>query len=224
MSRVLFRPLLSRSFARRGLRFTTSTASLPPPPTPPPSLSQRLKALSKEYGYSALGVYLALSALDFPFCFLAVRHLGAERVGRWEDTAVAFAKPYWTGLRHAVGFPPPPPSLDKKPARDEHEHDGTRAVDKDAEKSASTSYLPIYPPSTPHPNRAIAEYVVLLLLFAAGVWTELALAYAVHKSFIFIRVPLTAAVTPKVVKVLRGWGWDIGKKGKPKISMPPPSV
>jgi len=46
-----------------------------------------------------------------------------------------------------------------------------------------------------------------------GVWTELALAYAIHKSFIFIRVPLTAAVTPKVVKMLRGWGWDIGKKG-----------
>jgi len=35
-----------------------------------------------------------------------------------------------------------------------------------------------------------------------------------------VRVPLTAAVTPKVVRVLRGWGWDIGKKGKPKIMMP----
>ena len=49
-----------------------------------------------------------------------------------------------------------------------------------------------------------------------GIWTELALAYAIHKSFIFIRVPLTAAVTPKVVKVMRGWGWDIGKKGGAK--------
>ncbi len=48
-----------------------------------------------------------------------------------------------------------------------------------------------------------------------GIWTQLALAYAIHKSFIFIRVPLTAAVTPKVVKTLRGWGWDIGKR-KPK--------
>ncbi|KAL8732250.1 MAG: hypothetical protein Q9181_004023 [Wetmoreana brouardii] len=49
----------------------------------------------------------------------------------------------------------------------------------------------------------------------ASIWTQLALAYAIHKSFIFIRVPLTAAVTPKVVKVLRGWGWDIGKR-RPK--------
>jgi hypothetical protein len=42
--------------------------------------------------------------------------------------------------------------------------------------------------------------------------TQLALAYAIHKSFIFIRVPLAAAVLPKVVKTLRGWGWDIGKR------------
>ena len=48
-----------------------------------------------------------------------------------------------------------------------------------------------------------------------GIWTQLALAYAIHKSFIFIRVPLTVALTPKVVKVLRGWGWDIGKR-RPK--------
>ncbi|EPE29504.1 hypothetical protein GLAREA_00664 [Glarea lozoyensis ATCC 20868] len=46
----------------------------------------------------------------------------------------------------------------------------------------------------------------------ASLATQLALAYAIHKSFIFIRVPLTAAVTPKVVNTLRGWGWDIGKR------------
>jgi len=50
----------------------------------------------------------------------------------------------------------------------------------------------------------------------ASIWTQLALAYAVHKSLIFFRVPLTAAVLPKVVKTLRGWGWDIGKK-VPKV-------
>jgi hypothetical protein len=45
-----------------------------------------------------------------------------------------------------------------------------------------------------------------------GLATQLALAYAIHKSFIFIRVPLTISITPKVVRVLRGWGWDIGKR------------
>ncbi|THC94591.1 hypothetical protein EYZ11_005914 [Aspergillus tanneri] len=49
----------------------------------------------------------------------------------------------------------------------------------------------------------------------ASLWTQVALAYAIHKSLIFVRVPLTAAITPKVVKVLRQWGWDI-VKGRPK--------
>jgi len=61
---------------------------------------------------------------------------------------------------------------------------------------------------------------ILLTPEIAAIWTQLALAYAIHKSFIFIRVPLTAAVTPKVVKVLRSWGWDIGKR-RPK---PPKTV
>lgn len=61
----------------------------------------------------------------------------------------------------------------------------------------------------------MAVYLTRCTDGAAAIWTQLALAYAIHKSFIFLRVPLTAAVTPKVVKILRRWGWDIGKK-KPK--------
>ena len=45
-----------------------------------------------------------------------------------------------------------------------------------------------------------------------AIWTELALAYAIHKSFIFIRLPATAAITPRVVKKLRSWGYNIGKR------------
>ncbi len=51
-----------------------------------------------------------------------------------------------------------------------------------------------------------------------GIWTQLALAYAIHKSFIFVRVPLTAAITPKVVKTLRGWGWNIGRPTRKGMS------
>jgi N-terminal acetyltransferase 2 len=54
----------------------------------------------------------------------------------------------------------------------------------------------------------------VLTLVLLGIWTQLALAYAIHKTFIFVRVPLTAAITPKVVKTLRGWGWNIGKMPK----------
>ena len=55
-------------------------------------LSARLRKLSREYGWSAFGVYMALSALDFPFCFLAVRSLGTERIGEWEHAIVEWVK------------------------------------------------------------------------------------------------------------------------------------
>lgn len=56
------------------------------------SLTQRFRKLSREYGYGALGVYFLLSAADFPICFLAVRTLGADRIGEWEHQIVGFIK------------------------------------------------------------------------------------------------------------------------------------
>ena len=52
------------------------------------SFSQRMKKLSREYGWAALGVYLALTAIDLPFCFLAVRMLGTDRIGHWEHVVI----------------------------------------------------------------------------------------------------------------------------------------
>lgn len=69
-------------------------------PEPAPSLSQRLKKLSREYGWTAVGVYFGLSLLDFPFCFLAVRLLGTDRIGRYED---AIKDAFWTVAR--LAFP-----------------------------------------------------------------------------------------------------------------------
>lgn len=51
--------------------------------TEPQGLSARLKKLSREYGWTAVGVYLSLSVLDFPFCFLLVRVVGTEKIGSW---------------------------------------------------------------------------------------------------------------------------------------------
>jgi len=55
-----------------------------------------MRKLSREYGWAAFGVYMGLSALDFPFCFLAVRALGTERIGQWEHAIV-------TTVKEAVG-------------------------------------------------------------------------------------------------------------------------
>lgn len=88
----------SRRF--RSLRFKSNKkpAQNPDPtphlgsPEPAPSLSQRLKKLSREYGWLALGVYAGLTVLDFPFCFLGVRMLGTDRIGHYEHVVVESIK------------------------------------------------------------------------------------------------------------------------------------
>ena len=55
----------------------------------PQSLSARLRKLSREYGWAALGVYLGLSVLDFPFCFLLVRMVGTDRIAEVERWVMA---------------------------------------------------------------------------------------------------------------------------------------
>ncbi|CAL8581914.1 DUF1279 super [Xanthoria parietina] len=202
-----FHRLLARNIDRRSVRHLLTNKrfySTKPPfnPTPhlgsPPSLSlsQRLRKLSREYGWSALGVYLALSALDFPFCFLAVRLVGTERIGYWESVIV---EGFWKiiGFIYPFDSGPEPQSLGPKV-----EWYGNVVANKDEV-------------GVPGYDHGVNEAEERNKSEDASLWTQLALAYAIHKSFIFIRVPLTAAVTPKVVKVLRGWGWDIGKR-RPK--------
>lgn len=64
------------------------------------SLGARLKKLSKEYGWTAVGVYLALSALDFPFCFLFVRVVGTETIGK--GVSLLYFEPFLTWYHRQV--------------------------------------------------------------------------------------------------------------------------
>ncbi|CAK7219496.1 DUF1279 super [Sporothrix eucalyptigena] len=156
-------------------------------PTKPLTLNQRIKKLSKEYGWTAVGVYFGLSLLDFPFCFLLVRTLGTDRVAAAEEFVVSHVKAIipesikerWRRYRAAL-----------KEARRESGNEEAEAQEGDGWGVKEAE------------QRNNHE---------ASLATQLALAYAIHKSFIFVRVPLAAAVTPKVVKVLRSWGWKIGK-------------
>lgn len=73
-----------RAMQRRGFRFSPWSRSQKAGEAAekPLSLTARLKKLSKEYGKAAVGVYFALSILDFPFFFLLVKAVGAERIGK----------------------------------------------------------------------------------------------------------------------------------------------
>ncbi|KAI1438471.1 hypothetical protein GGR50DRAFT_691334 [Xylaria sp. CBS 124048] len=157
----------------------------------PQGLSAKLKKLSREYGWVAVGVYLGLSVLDFPLCFLLVRVVGTERIGEIEHYIVSQVKKLipesvrdrWHAYRAAL-----------KEAKEEQGNDG-----ETASEPAEVVGWGVEAAEERNNNEA-------------SLGTQLALAYAIHKSFIFLRVPLTAAVTPKVVKVLRSWGWNIGKR------------
>ncbi|KAK5987133.1 hypothetical protein PT974_11251 [Cladobotryum mycophilum] len=183
---------LSGGFQRRGFRFSAWRRSNDSAKKAQESLSltDRLKKLSKEYGWAAVGVYLGLSVLDFPFCFLLVRVVGTDRIGQFEQFIVSKVgaiipetvrdkiSQYWHSLKNSEAQ-----QLGDSQITDKAEMVGW-GVEQAQERNKEEASLA----------------------------TQLALAYAIHKSFIFLRVPLTAAVTPKVVKVLRSWGWNIGKK------------
>lgn len=133
-----------------------------------------------------MGVYFGLSAIDFPFCFLAVRLVGPDRIGELEHAVV---DAFWHIV--AVALPSMRPEV--------------RGVKKGAEAEAAEALQ-----EDIDGHHKVKEN--------ASIWTQLLLAYGVHKSLIFFRIPLTAAVTPKIVKTLRSWGWNIGPRKKiPKV-------
>lgn len=69
--------------ARRGFGTSARRAGKEAPREGELSFSARIKKLTKEYGWVTMGVYLALSVLDFPFCFLLVKVAGPDRIGKW---------------------------------------------------------------------------------------------------------------------------------------------
>ncbi|ERF70597.1 hypothetical protein EPUS_02463 [Endocarpon pusillum Z07020] len=239
-------PFSSPRFTKPTRRFYSSQTSGASPSSSEETLtlSQRMRKLSREYGYAALGVYLALTALDLPFCYLAVSYLGTERIGRWEHAIMSYVKSIVKWPMGKEGQEKVDEGAEyvrrKVPLEEEvvegrettgkrllEEEDTTPVVDDhgigEAEKAnrgdnASMSSFSLsssrgFQSSRKNPLcRGISSEADLnIFVSAAGFWTKLALAYAIHKSFIFIRVPLTAAITPKVVKTLRSWGWKIGK-------------
>ncbi|ODQ77686.1 hypothetical protein BABINDRAFT_10015 [Babjeviella inositovora NRRL Y-12698] len=48
--------------------------------------------------------------------------------------------------------------------------------------------------------------------YYSQLFTEFLVAYGIHKSLFFIRIPITAAITPSIVARLRMYGFNIGKK------------
>ncbi|OLL22774.1 hypothetical protein NEOLI_004588 [Neolecta irregularis DAH-3] len=155
LQRAVFRSVLKPKSPLSGhFRRIQIQASKPAPQ----GFRARLKHLSDNYGWSAVGVYVALSVVDLSALFIAVRMMGADTIGHYESLVLG-------KLEDTFGYPT---------SKSNH---GTNNSTK-----------------------------------SASVWTELALAYGIHKLLIVFRVPLAAAVTPPLVKFLRRKGYNIGRK------------
>ncbi|CAI5756823.1 unnamed protein product [Candida verbasci] len=144
-----------------------------------PKNSKGIKALMKEYGYPALGVYLGLSFIDLPICYIIVHSAGQEKIEYYENQVKQF---FGYGLSNE--------ELKHKQEINKIENEINQQNQPQPKTTKDSSYLHI-----------------LLNQFS---WTEFAIAYGLHKSLIFIRLPITAAITPTIVKVLRSWGFKIG--------------
>lgn len=64
--------------------------SVKPPPPPKASKSSTIKELTKKYGWTAVGVYFALSALDLPVAYLIVHSLGKDKTQQIEKAVKDF--------------------------------------------------------------------------------------------------------------------------------------
>lgn len=94
---------------------------------------------------------MALSALDFPFCFLAVRMLGTERIGQWEHAVVsAFWKvvpyPFETSPKVEATEVPgskkePLPRPDESAAKPEDWSWGVEEAEKEAKKDNASTLI-----------------------------------------------------------------------------------
>lgn len=129
-----------------------------------------LKALMHTHGWTALGIYLALSCIDLPICFFAVHSLGEETI-----------KVNLNKAKQLIGV-------------GEDEQELINKIHNKPLKHESTEYQSFW--------NKLKESTIL---------TEFLIAYGIHKSLIFIRLPITAAITPAVVRSLKSWGFNLGK-------------
>lgn len=131
---------LAKAWRRQTRQNSSNASGKETGPQEPQSLSERMRAMSRKYGWTVVGIYLGLSALDFPFCFLAVRWLGTDRIAAAEHAIVSR---FWAALESVV------PSLKERRAINEVAEaedvakEARDAVEKDAKHEPASEYTPM---------------------------------------------------------------------------------
>ena len=173
---------------------------------PKATIRERLRFMSRRYGWWALGVYLLLSAVDFALTFAAVHTLGAEHIRELEAKVRE-----WVGLHkrnHAEekdtgknlkqllgieGGRDEPRAENNKDARREIYEKIKLGETADVTASTTPAVAAAKGPKNPFGSSTL--------------WAEAVLAYTIHKTLLLpVRVAATAAVLPSFVKLMVRWG------------------
>lgn len=141
-----------------------------------------IKKLMKQYGYSALIVYIGITFISLPLCFLTVHSLGEERIGIYLNKG-----------KRIFGY---------------GEEDEQKVIERIREKKARLE----------EERRSGIQGSKWERFKHSHLLAEFLIAYGIHKSIVFIRIPVTAAITPSMSRLLRHWGFTKLAGGAPSSS------
>jgi hypothetical protein len=177
-------------------------------PDQPPkkaTIRERLRFLSRRYGWWALGVYLLASLVDFTLVFVAIHMLGADHIRELEDR---FRKYLGMGKReledHEVAAWPVPLIAGGSA-------DGEDSTGINNAEAARVAAQRVKRQEDVVPNaggKASSSSSSSSSSSNGTLWTEALLAYTIHKTLLLpFRVGVTAAITPSFVKYMVRLGW-----------------
>lgn len=175
-------------------------------PDEPPkkaTIRERLRFLTRRYGWWALGVYLLASLVDFSLVFVSIHLLGTEHIRELEDK---FRNYIGMGRReledHEVAVWPIPlgSGMTESPEGISRENNA---------ESAKVAAKRVQRQEDVAPNQGNKATSSSSSSSGSGtLWTEALLAYTIHKTLLLpFRVGVTAAITPSFVKYMVKLGW-----------------
>lgn len=146
------------------------------PPVPPKQQSS-IKQLIAKYGYTSLVTYLFVGGIDFALSYMLIHQVGEEEINV-----------KYNELKKALGFK----SKNAEEIRKEFELKRQTQNTEETNKEKENTDLSIL--------GKIKHYGNILL--SNTMFKEVIIAYGLHKSLIFIRLPVTAMITPPVYNYL----------------------
>lgn len=140
-----------------------------------------IKGLIAKYGYTSLATYLIIGAVDFAICFGVIHNIGEEALSL-----------EYNNLKKKLGFEY------KQEAQIHEEFEEKRKIATEKREKAHANAEAITEDTSMYESvKTYSKELVNNYLFK-----EIIIAYGIHKSLIFIRLPITAAITPPIYKYL----------------------